>query len=239
MKIGTWRDTHPWMFNTYFEGENGGGGGTGGEGGGATPPVDAGSKGSDKTLSQSDVDRIVQERVGETKRKTQEDLAKQLGVSVEEAKKIIEEHQKQQDKDKSDAQIAREAADREKAEAGDEKQSAALERHNAAVERQLIRALPKDLDDEALDAKLTRLSRLIDVEVGASTEDIKKAVEALKKDEPLLFGAPEEKGKGGAPGSDPKGTPPKSKGSEDAFARGAERAKTAASREQYAILGEK
>lgn len=198
---------------------------------------DAGA-GSPKTLTQSDVDRIVQDRVGQTKRQTEEAIAKQLGVSVDEAKRIIGEHAKASDKDKTDAQLAREKADREAAEAETAKGEAAQERHSAAIERQLIKALPRDLDDAQLDTKVARLARLLDVEVGADAETIKKAVDALKKEEPLMFGAPEGNGKK-VPDSDPAGKPPVKKGSDDAFSRGAERAKSAAGIAQYPILQDK
>lgn len=197
------------------------------------PVVEAG-----KVLTQSEVDRIVQDRVGQTKRQTEEAIAKQLGVSVDEAKRIIQEHAKASDKDKSEAQLAREKADREAVEAETAKGEAAQERHNAAIERALIKVLPKDLDDAQLDAKVARLARLLDVEIGADADKIKQAVEALKKEEPLMFGVPDSNGTK-VPDSDPAGKPPVKKGSDDAFSRGAERAKAAASGSQYPILKDK
>lgn len=179
-----------------------------------------------KFLSQAEVDRIVQERVGQTKRQTEDSVAKQLGVTVDEAKAIIKAQRDAQDKEKSEAQLAREQADRERQEADSEKSEAKRETHDAKVERALIRALPKDLDDDVLDKKITRLSRLLDVEVGADLAAVRKAVEALKKEEPLLFGVTAAPTKQGVPNSDPSGKPPKPKGSEDAFARGLEKAKT-------------
>lgn len=117
----------------FYEGDGGAGGGAGGDGGGEPAKTDP-PKTDDKTLTQADVDRIVQDRVGQTKRQTEEAIAKQLGVPVEDAKRIIEEHQKQSDKDKSDAQLAREQADREKQASEAEKSAAAKERHDAAVD---------------------------------------------------------------------------------------------------------
>lgn len=238
---GTWRDTHPWLFNTYLAPDDGGGDGGdggGGDGGGQGGDGDKGGKGSEKTLTQSQVDDIVKGRVGETKRQTEEAIAKTLGVPIEEAKRIIEATRAAEDKEKSEATLAREKADREAKEADEAKAAAAKERHEAAVERALIKALPKDLDDDALDKKVARIGRLLDVEVGADADTIKKAVEALKKDEPLLFGVTEDAGGDGgkAPDSDPKGKPPKKKGSEDAFSRGQERAKAATGAADYALL---
>lgn len=186
-----------------------------------------------RVLTQADVDRIVQDRVGQTKRQTEEAIAKQLGVTVDEAKRIVQEHAKASDKDKSEAQLAREKADREAAEAETVKGQAAQEKHNAVIERVLIKSLPRDLDDAQLDAKVARLSRLLDVELGADADTIKKAVEALKKEEPLMFGIANGTK---APDSDPAGKPPVKKGAEDAFSRGAERAKSAVSSAQYPIL---
>lgn len=241
---GTWRDTAPFNTPLYFEGENGGGGGgnEGGNNSGATTETGKETGSTEKTLPQSEVDRIVQGRVGETKRQTEEAIAKQLGVSVEEAKRIIDEHQKQSDADKTEAQRERDAAAAERTKAEAEKTAAAKERHDAAVERALLRALPKDLEDDALDKKVARISRMIDVEVGADAAAIAKAVADLKTDEPLLFGeaAPEGDGNDGKgkkiPDGDPKGKPPVKKQGEDRFALGQERAKAAAGKSTYALL---
>jgi hypothetical protein len=228
---GTWNDRHPLSAQLLMlEGDSGTATGD--------APTTATTPPAEKTLSQSEVDRIVQGRVGETKRQTEEAIAKQLGVPIEEAKRIIEAANAASDKDKTEAQLAREKADRETAAAEESKTVAAKERHDAAVERALLRALPKDLDDDALDKKLARITRLLDVEVGADAAAITKAVADLKKDEPLLFGEPDA-GKGRVPDSDPKGTPPKQKGSEDAFSRGQERAKATAGRSQYSMLDTK
>lgn len=250
MKIGSWRETHPWLFDTYFEGESGGGqGGGSGDGGGGAPaggaPAGGGGQGGgdggqggggEKTFTQAEVDAMIQGRVGETKRKSVEDLAKELGVPLDEAKAIIKKAKDADDAEKSDAQKAREAADKEKVEAETAKQEAAVEKHNARVERALIKALPTDLDDKDLDAKVGRLARLIDVEVGADEAAIKTAVEALKKDEPLLFGST----KGGMPPSDPNGRPPRKTGTgETPMQRGAERAKAVSGGDGYPILNKK
>lgn len=245
---GTWNN----LFGStpiYFEGDSGTGGGGGGTGDGGTDTGDGGDKGNkgEKTFTQAEVNAMVQGRVGETKKSTEEAVSKQLGVSIEEAKRIIGEHQKQTDADKTEAQRERDAATAERTQAEAEKVAAAKERHDAAVERALLRALPKDLEDEDLDKKLSRVTRMLDVEVGADAAAITKAVADLKKDEPLLFGVTEDggdDGKGGdgktkIPNSDPKGKPPVKKGSEDAFARGQERAKAATGAPQYALLTDK
>jgi hypothetical protein len=230
---GTWNTR---MLNTYFAPDGDGGGGTGGEGG-TTPPEGGGTGTVEKTFTQAEVNAMVQGRVGETKRSTEEAVAKDLGVSLEEAKRIIKASQDAADKDLTEAQLARKKADEEAAASKTAQEAAAKERHDAAVERALLRALPKDLEDEDLDKKLARVTRMLDVEVGADAAAITKAVADLKKDEPLLFGASDGDGKGGgAPDSDIKGKPAPRKGSEDAFARGQERAKAATGKPQYPLL---
>lgn len=184
-------------------------------------------------VPQDRVDQIVKDRVEATKRQTMEAVAKDLGVSVEEAKKIIADATAKSESEKSEAQKAREAADKEKGDAETEKAAAAKERLDTKVERHLIRALPAGLKDEEVDAKVARLTRLIDVEPGADDDAIKKAVDALKKDVPELFGG----GSNGLPPSDPPGTPPKDRPNSDAFKRGEERAKQYGSgATTYAVL---
>src|SRR5690606_26425681 len=109
-------------------------------------------------------------------------------------------------------------------------------KHEAAVERALIRALPNDLDDDVLDRKVSRLARLLDVEQGASAEDIAKAVKALKAEEPEMFGV--KRGGTPPPQGDPAGTPPKRTGAEDPYEKGKKRAAQRAGAQQYPILAQ-
>lgn len=190
-----------------------GGGGSGGEG---DPP---------RTFTQEDVNRIAAREKNQGRQAATQELADDLGVSLDEAKSIIQEAQQKQEAEKSEAQKAKDAADREKQDAATEKAEAARERYEARVERALLRA-GIDGDDET---KLSRISRMITVEVGASQEDITADVEQIKTDFPELFGTKDEGGNGGGrkppPSSDPGGTPPKNRQQEDAFSKGAERAK--------------
>lgn len=216
-------------FDGDGEGGSGGGGGAG-SGAGAGDGTQGAAGGDPKpateqTITQSEMQRIAAREKDQGKRAALEEAAKVLGVTnLDEAKVILDEHRKAQDQQKTEAQRAREAADAEKAEAEKAKGGAALERHTAAVERQLIRALPAGLDDAALDKRVTKIAKLIEVEVGADADTIKSAIAELKKDMPEVFGAPTGKG-GGAPNSDPAGSPPKPRQDSDAFARGAARAK--------------
>ena len=197
-------------------GEGGGDPGSGGEGGGET-----------RTFTQEDVNRIATREKNQGRQAATQELAEELGVSLDEAKSIIQEARKKEESEKSEAQKAKDAADREKQEAETAKAEAARERYEARVERALLRA-GIDGDDES---KLSRLSRMITVEVDASQEDINADVDQIKTDFPELFGAKEEGGGGRKPppSSDPGGTPPKNRQQEDAFSKGAERAKQHAS----------
>jgi DNA-binding transcriptional MerR regulator len=230
-------------FNEADGGDGGGGGGNGGDGGGngnegqgTTPPAG-------ENLSKAEVDTIVKGRVEQTRKATADSIAKDLGVSLEDAKRIIKESQDQSDAQKTEAQRAREAADREKADAETEKQAAAQERHDARVEKLLVRALPRDLDDDVLDKRVTKLGRLLDVEVGADEATIKTAIDGLCKEWPELFPTDENEGSNGngngtgkVPSGDPKGKPAPKKPAEDAYTRGAERAKAQSPGAGYAVL---
>jgi hypothetical protein len=124
-----------------------------------------------------------------------------------------------------DAQLAAMTeAERMKAEAAEAVKAAkadraaiAAERHSFSVERALMAA--------GAQGELARISKLVDVEVGADPEAIQAAVDALKADPTLkvLFGAatatpaPSEPS-GGGPSSRPSPRP-------DALSRGDEKAK--------------
>jgi hypothetical protein len=153
-------------------------------------------------------------------------LATELGVSVDEAKAIIARHREAEDQRKTDADREREAAAREKREAEEAKAEAARERHLAKLERAFLKAAPH-LDDEQLAAVV----RMSSVETGADDAAIKADVEKLQEKFPQLFKAegdgdePKPKPKPKAPSGDPTGTPPKPKQTDDAYSRGAERAR--------------
>lgn len=214
----------------FVEGEGGEGGGSGGSGG------DTGGDGGDgdKGVPQSKVNELVGNTRSETRKQTEERIAKDLGVPIEEAKELIAEARKKRDSETSEAEKERQAAEKARKEADDEKAQAARERHEAKIERQLVRA---GVSDEKLD----RARRVLEVADDADVEAVKKAVEALKSDEPAWFGAEEGSGKKlpPAPGSDPKGKPPAKTKSEDAFTRGAERAKATAGGGGYNLPGMK
>jgi colicin import membrane protein len=211
-------------------------GGEGGSGGGGTPPPapDEGKPAGDggeneKTFTQADVDKAASARAAEARRKATADLAEQLGVSVEEAKKIIAASKSAEESQKTEAQRAKEAADQAKREAEEAKAEAARERQAAQVERALIKSRVRD---DCLEDSLA----LLKVDAEASPEEITAAVEAFTQRRPEFFDT--DSGDGSRrtpPPGDPKGKPAPKK-AEDAFARGEERAKQMRNSTGYPIL---
>ena len=201
---------------------NGGEGGGGSGGGEPTPP----SGGNDKSFTQQDVDRIVKERLAKAGNSSAEKVAKELGMSLEEAKAFIQEAKKEQDARKDELTRKIEEAEA-KAKAGEEASATAKrEALQTKIERQLVRAgveIDPEAKEEDVEARLARLAKLVDVELDADADAIKAAVAQLKKDEPALFGKTEKEPP--APPGDPGGKPPRSHKSETAFKAGEDRAK--------------
>jgi len=174
-----------------------------------------------KTFSQDDLNNVSTRSRDEGKRQgkteAEQQVATDLGVSVEEAKRIIAESKRRSDEQKSEAERAKDAADAEKKAAADEKKAAASERHDTKLERFLLRA--------GVEAKLLAraLRSLNEVEIGADDAVIEKAVGDLKKDVPGLFG---EADKEPAPEGDPGKPPAKpSTGGKSKIDEGRERAR--------------
>lgn len=213
---------------SFNEEGDGGGGGSEGDPPKADPPKDDAGKANEKTFTQADVDKAASARAAEAKRKATSDLAEQLGVSVDEAKKIIAAHQSAEDAQKTEAQRAKEAADQAKAEADAAKAEAAAERQAARVERALIK---DHVRDDCLEDSLS----LLKVAPEATPEELTAAIEAFKERRPEFFDANGEDPKRTPPPGDPKGKPAPKK-AEDAWARGEERAKRSAGSTGYPIL---
>lgn len=182
------------------------------------PPAPTPAPEPEKTLTQSEVNRIAAREKDEGKAAALREVQESLGIDLEAAKQILKEHNERNEAQKTEAQKARDAADKERAEAVKERAAATREIHDARVDRAFVGAGLTDVD------KVARYSKMLDVAVGASPEDISKAVESLKKEEPSLFGGTPAPKLPAAPGSDPKGKPPTPKNDEDAYARGAARA---------------
>lgn len=185
-----------------------------------TPP--AGTTSTDdkpvKTFTQDEVTAIATREKDEGRRSAEAAVAKELGVSVAEAKKILKDHAAAEDAKKTEADKAREAAEAEKTEAEKAKAAAATEIFETRLERAFLKeGLALD------DTKVARVRRMVSVEAGASFDDVLKDVQAIKAEFPALFdgsGAGTPK----APNGDPVGSPPKPKPGEDKFAAGAARA---------------
>lgn len=173
---------HPWFSRMGFEGEPNAPGdpGQGQSGSGGGPPA---SQPAPTGLTQEQVNSIVAQRTAEAKQAAQRELAEALGVSVEEAKKIIEAQRQADDAQKSEAQKAKEQADRAKAEAEQLKAQALAESRKAQATLALAAAGVRADRYEAATAVL--LGRLAS---DASPEDTKSQAEALKKELPEFFG---------------------------------------------------
>jgi predicted transcriptional regulator len=200
-----------------------GGAGDGGSGGGGSGSGEG--SGSGRTFTQDDLNQTVQDRLAREKRTMTENIAKELGMSLDEAKAYIAERKKKDDEAKDEITKLRESAEADKAEAERIKGEARTQVLTTQIERALLRAGVEVTDDDAGEERLGRLSKLVDVDTDADSKAIKAAVDKLKKDEPALFG---KNGTGKAPPSDPDGKPTRSVQGQDAFDRGKQRA------EQYA-----
>lgn len=182
-----------------------------------TSPADQPAPTPERQLSQSQVNEIVARESAKAKEKAERDLAASLGVSIEEAARIVKEATDRTNAQKSDAERAKEAADKAKREAEEEKTKTQRERHSLWSDSVLITlGAPTD------EGKLARLRGMLTVQVGASRDEIKADAEQVKKDFPQLFSttAPPP-----APSSDPSGRPPAPKANGDAYTAGMERAK--------------
>lgn len=183
-----------------------------------TPPGGTTTETPPKSFTQAEVTAIAAREKDEGRRSAEASLAKELGVTVAEAKEILKQHKSAEDAKKTEADKAREAAEAEKTAAAKEKSEAAKEIFETRLERAFLKeGLALD------DAKVARVRRMASVEAGASYEDILKDVQSIKSEFPELFGT-EGAGTPKAPSGDPKGSPPKPKPGEDKFASGADRA---------------
>jgi len=182
-----------------------------------TPPVPPTSE-LEKHLPQSRVNEIVAARTAEAKQKAADELTRDLGVPLDDAKAIIKAAKDKQESEQSEAQRARAAADKEKAEATEQKTAAAQEVHETRADSALLKA--GALNDEDT---LTRMRGLLTVKAGATKEEIAADVEKVKKTFPALFDVivlPSRRTPHSDPPGHPNPAPPK-----DGMERGRERAR--------------
>ena len=194
------------------------------------PDDDSKGKSDDdqKTISQKDLSRLLAREKGEGRRAAEKALADQLGLPVAEAKKIIDAHNKAQDEKKTEAEREKDKASQAATAAEQAKAEAEQAKHESLIERALLRSGFTADDSDEGQKKLTRVRKMITVEVGASFEDVLADVKDVKTDFPALFAAKDpgdDDGRkpGKLPGSDPAGRPPKPKGGEDKYDAGAKR----------------
>ncbi len=177
---------------------NGDGGGAGaGSGEGGAPPAPGGTgtpPAPAPTITTAEATRAAELAAANAKTAAEQAIADQLGVTIEEAKKIVADKKAADDATKSEAQKALEAAQTAQAAAEKAKADADRERLAAKVERKLAAAgIPE--------AAMTRASRLVAVPADADDAAIDVEITALKTEMPALFTTP-----GGAPPAPPAGT---------------------------------
>lgn len=198
-----------------------GGGGNGG-GGAPTPPAPpAAPAPAAGTFTQEQVNEFTAAEKEQGRRAALKDVQDKLGVPLEEAEKMLKDFKKAQD----DAMT--EVEKREKTAA--EREAAAEARAQASVDRErkataqlaLITAgVRQDRLEHAVDSLAPKLEPEED---GTFSEDkAKKAAEKFKSTVPELFGEVKSGPRGGPRDSDPKGTPPADKPSEEAMSKGKE-----------------
>lgn len=182
-----------------------------------------------KTFTDEQLDRIIGKRVKEAektaKQATETAIAEQLGVSIEEAKKIIEASREADEAKKSEIDKLKEQNESIKKDGETKVSEVQREHHIDRVKLNLIRAgvaLPEDTAEspDASDKALDRVVGLVSVSVGASVEEIKDNIAELKTEFASLFTQPEKKEESqpGNVGSHPSGAPRKPVLNNESFA---------------------
>lgn len=154
--------------------------------GGDGPADDGASGGSDDggqaaaSFTQADMDRVAGAARAEARRAATNDLATQLGVTPDEAKKIIDEHQAAREAQQSEVQRAQAAAQAAEARATAAETQAARFGADNTVRLALIAAgmAPAGVDDGL---------RLVDVDPADDIDAVTAKVAALAGRLPALF----------------------------------------------------
>lgn len=137
-------------------------------------------------VSQETVNATVLREAEKAKSEALQQVATDLGVSLEEAKQIIADRRAADDAKRTDAERAAAAWQTAQQGAEEIKRAADQERHDAKVERELQRAGFDITNATLLPAGLAAIAT--QVQVGADEAAIKAAVEKAKADAPQLFG---------------------------------------------------
>jgi len=187
---------------------------------GNTGASDPPAPGNPTTLTQDQLDQLVQARVAQAQRGATNALLKELGF----ANKAELDRFVKQTKEAERAQMTE--AERLAAEAKEQLEAAKAEReaytarsHALAVREALIEAgMPP--------AKAAKAVRLVDAEPGAEADAIAAAVEAVKGEMPELFGSDQPPTKPKPTSSEPTagGPPPQRNQGQTAWERGKARA---------------
>lgn len=165
-------------------------------------------------FSQEDVDRISGRVRGETRATTQREVLAELGFdSIEAAKQANDERVARLEAEKTELQKAQDEALEAKREAENLRAENARNQLQVRVDRALLEAgIPTKT--------LNHASKLVEVGVDSTDEEIAAVIEALKSEVPQLFATPED-GAPSVPSGAPKGgtggkkTKPTSKGGLD------------------------
>lgn len=214
------------------EGAGAAGGASGGaEGAGSGSSAQGGSQpaggatggqngGNPDTLTKAQADALVAEAAGKAKNQAAEDLAKELGMPLADAKALLKSAKQKADAQKTEDQRAREAAESEANTAKATAEQARADAFAALADRALLAAGAPDNDEG-----LARLRGLLQVKPGATKDEIKADVKKVTEQFPVLFGEASG-GQRRVPGSDPKGRGGQRGSGPSAIERGAARAKS-------------
>lgn len=210
-------------FNILRDNDGGGGGGPTPPAPAPTPPAPAPAPAAPPAgyLSQDEVNRISAQQKEEGKRAAEKAMADALGVTLEEAKAIVERQKQAELAAMSDAERAKAEAETEKAAAVQANAEAQRILTGAKVTAALVASgVPA--------AKLELVGRMVVVAPDADDAAIQAAVDSIKTTMPEAFtpGATPPPGTPPVPSSTPPGSPPPPAVDNDAMAKGAERAKT-------------
>jgi hypothetical protein len=201
----------------------------GGQGADPPAPPAPDTKPEGKTFTDEQLDRIIGKRAKEAeknaKQATEAAIAEQLGVSIEEAKKIIDASREADEAKKSEIDKLKKQNESIKKASETKVSEVQRDHHIDRVKLQLIRAgvaLPEDTAEnpDSSNKALDRVVGLVSVPVGASVDEIKDNIAELKTEFASLFAQPEKKEEEnkGNPGSHPSGAPRKPVLNNESFA---------------------
>jgi hypothetical protein len=195
-----------------------------------SPDDDSGKdKAGEKKFTQADLNKIGAKQKAEGRAAAEKAVVDLLGCTPAEAAEIVKKHREAEDATKSEAEKEKAKASQAASAAEKAKADAEQAKHESLIERALLRSGFTADDSDEGQKKLTRVRKMITVEVGASFEDVLEDVKDVKADFPALFAEqqdPKDDGKkkpGKLPNSDPAGKPPAPKGGEDKYDAGRKR----------------